>query len=296
MDPWLPEWDVSEKVLREEAELHVGPLQEFEKIGEGWDNLVYSLGQNRLIRFAKRKIAEDLMRTEVLALRHLAHTPLSAWIPPIHSWKERGDRYPHSYYLSSRIPGREAVETELSPRHTPRLADDLGAFLRNLHGQPPPDFLPGDELDRLDPLHRGQRLREKIEDRRDLYARHFEPSRLIDFALSSWPTPDATRVFVHGDLNFRHVFVREGRLTGVIDWGDVHVNHPAQDLGIAWALFEQADRERFFAACGREDASSLQLGRFKAFSTGVYMLDYAVGIRSGSLERASVLMLKRCLS
>lgn len=31
------------------------------------------------------------------------------------------------------------------------------------------------------------------------------------------------RVFVHGDLMHRHVFVADGRLTGIIDWGDAMV-------------------------------------------------------------------------
>ena len=36
-------------------------------------------------------------------------------------------------------------------------------------------------------------------------------------------TDQEDTVFVHGDLMFRHVFVEDGRLAGIIDWGDALV-------------------------------------------------------------------------
>jgi hygromycin-B 7''-O-kinase len=38
------------------------------------------------------------------------------------------------------------------------------------------------------------------------------------------------RVFVHGDLMHRHVFVEDGRLAGIIDWGDAMVTDPHYEL------------------------------------------------------------------
>jgi len=38
----------------------------------------------------------------------------------------------------------------------------------------------------------------------------------------------------HGDLVSEHVLARDGRLSGVVDWGDARVTDPALDL--AWAL------------------------------------------------------------
>lgn len=50
------------------------------------------------------------------------------------------------------------------------------------------------------------------------------PSRLIaqidDFVAR---TDQRDAVFVHGDLMYRHVFVEDGRLAGIIDWGDALV-------------------------------------------------------------------------
>ena len=38
-------------------------------------------------------------------------------------------------------------------------------------------------------------------------------------------------VLLHGDLHPRHVFCADGRLTGIIDWGDVAAGDPLFDLG-----------------------------------------------------------------
>jgi aminoglycoside phosphotransferase (APT) family kinase protein len=41
-------------------------------------------------------------------------------------------------------------------------------------------------------------------------------------------------VLLHADLGAEHLLVREGRLTGVIDWGDARIGDPALDY--AWLL------------------------------------------------------------
>ncbi len=43
-------------------------------------------------------------------------------------------------------------------------------------------------------------------------------------------TDQAGPAFLHGDLMFRHVFVKEGRLAGIIDWGDAVVTDRHYEL------------------------------------------------------------------
>src|SRR5690606_8628209 len=46
------------------------------------------------------------------------------------------------------------------------------------------------------------------------------------------------RSLVHGDLHFRHLILKEDKtLSGLIDWGDLHLNDPALDLQIYWSFF-----------------------------------------------------------
>src|SRR6185503_15119791 len=52
------------------------------------------------------------------------------------------------------------------------------------------------------------------------------------------PEPPPRPVPVHGDLYERHVLVGdENRVSGVIDWGDVHAGDPAVDLNLLYRLF-----------------------------------------------------------
>ena len=51
--------------------------------------------------------------------------------------------------------------------------------------------------------------------------------------------PLASSVFVHSDIFVRHPFVQDGRLTGIIDWGDAMSADPHVELGkIHLDLFE----------------------------------------------------------
>ena len=52
-------------------------------------------------------------------------------------------------------------------------------------------------------------------------------------------------VWVHGDIAYGNLLVRDGRLAAVIDFGTSAVGDPACDLVISWTLFDAAARARF---------------------------------------------------
>jgi aminoglycoside phosphotransferase (APT) family kinase protein len=56
---------------------------------------------------------------------------------------------------------------------------------------------------------------------------------------------DAFATWIHGDLHPRNVLVQEGKITGIIDWGDISWGDRATDLASVWMLFsERSARER----------------------------------------------------
>ncbi len=57
-----------------------------------------------------------------------------------------------------------------------------------------------------------------------------------------------TRVWLHGDMHAQNVLSQDGRLAGVIDWGDMCSGDPAVDLGAVWGVLGHA-RARRGAAC-----------------------------------------------
>jgi aminoglycoside phosphotransferase (APT) family kinase protein len=81
---------------------------------------------------------------------------------------------------------------------------------------------------------------------------------------------------VHGDLYVRHLLVdAEQRLSGVIDWGDVHLGDPAVDLAVAHSFLPPSAHAVFRQAYGPFENSTWQLARLRAVWHTVNVLIYA---------------------
>jgi aminoglycoside phosphotransferase (APT) family kinase protein len=59
---------------------------------------------------------------------------------------------------------------------------------------------------------------------------------------NAWQRPP---VWVHGDVSPGNLLVRAGRLSTVIDFGQLGVGDPACDMAIAWTFFEGKSRQAF---------------------------------------------------
>ena len=82
----------------------------------------------------------------------------------------------------------------------------------------------------------------------------------VDATNAAWdaamelPAWDGPGVWVHGDLSRPgNLLVREGRLTGVLDFGGIAVGDPARELMAAWTLFSGESREVFRTALSVDD-------------------------------------------
>jgi aminoglycoside phosphotransferase (APT) family kinase protein len=67
-------------------------------------------------------------------------------------------------------------------------------------------------------------------------------------------------VWVHGDVSVSNLLVQTGRLSAVIDFGQLGVGDPACDLAIAWTFFDGASRQAFRHALAL-DAETWARGR-----------------------------------
>ncbi|HWJ33301.1 MAG TPA: phosphotransferase, partial [Gaiellaceae bacterium] len=72
------------------------------------------------------------------------------------------------------------------------------------------------------------------------------------------PEWEDDRVWLHCDLDARNVLVRDGRLSGVLDWGGAGVGDPAVDVMVAWKLVAPADRGRFRELVAADEATWLR--------------------------------------
>ena len=87
------------------------------------------------------------------------------------------------------------------------------------------------------------------------------------------PEWEHQRVWVHCDLDARNVLVRDGRLSGVLDWSGAGGGDPALDVMAGWKLVGRDERDRFRELVGADDATWLR-ARGWAVSQALIALGY----------------------
>jgi aminoglycoside phosphotransferase (APT) family kinase protein len=279
--PWAAERVVDPvlaKALIESQFPDLAPTR-LEPFGEGWDNTAYQVNGRLVFRFPRRQIAVPLIETECRVLPRIApNLPLP--IPVPRYLGRPAEEYPWPFAGYERIPGHTADRLGLDDRQRAEFARPLGRFLSTLHALPAGD-VGGDTIGRLNVERlavRIRRLPEGIES-------------IVEESLGLRPGPRT--VLAHGDLYLRHLLVDDAvRLTGVIDWGDVHANDPAVDLSVAWSFLPAAARPAFREAYGPIEDSSWRLARLRALHYGVVLLDYGQGTNDPSLVREARTILR----
>jgi aminoglycoside phosphotransferase (APT) family kinase protein len=207
-------------------------------VGEGWDNVVFRLGKELAVRIPRRAASAGLIEQEQRWLPELS-TRLPLPIPAPVRVGRPGCGFPWSWSVVPWCPGQSALLTPSDPIVT---AATLGHFLQQLHQPAPQDApynlwrsIPLADRDHGDREH-SQQLAEIVE--RDSIL------RLWDRAVSapSWLGPP---VWIHGDLHPGNLLIEDGRLSAVIDFGDLAAGDPATDLSIMWMLFPSSARSVF---------------------------------------------------
>lgn len=242
MPAWTPEILVDEELA---TRLIRSQFPQFERahvrrVGSGWDNAAYLVEEHLIFRFPQREIAAPLMDRENRLLPLLApKVPIPIPAPRFIGMPQ--DEYPWTFAGYEILVGVPACTRVPNDDERRVLAQDIGRFLRVLHDIDPEPLreagLPQDLIGRLDPA------RLKIDD---------EPL-------------DGPRCVVHGDLYSRHLLLDTSkRLSGVIDWGDLHYGHAAVDLMAIHQLVPPKHHHAFFETYGPVDERSWRFARYRA--------------------------------
>jgi len=258
-------------------------------LGKGWDNEVWLADEHWAFRFPRRATAVEGFELELEALPRLApQLPLP--IPEPVYVGVGADGYPWPFFGAELVPGRELGD--LGEDERAALARPLGEFLRALHGATLDVELPEDDMQMSSSVPEARRLLANVA------ALWTPPPVVADVldAAADLPLLPATCV-AHCDLHFRHLLVEDGRLSGVIDWGDVARADPAIDLMAYWFALPAFAREDFLRAYGRpvrED--QLLRARVWAFYVGAVLLAYALDVGDDVLAREALGSLERAAS
>ncbi|MDR7241928.1 phosphotransferase [Priestia megaterium] len=246
-------------------------------LGYGFDNTVYQVNDRFVFRFPRRALAARLLQTENQLLPTLAsQLPLSI-AEPIFFGKPNAE-YPWPFtgyhYVQGNPPARLTEEERIQS------ASVLARFLRTLHHYPYSKAqelgVPFDELNRLDMMKRKPVLEKYVKQmkERNLYSKQDILERYVnDIQEIHYQEKN---VLVHGDLHIRNMIVNQNNIaSGIIDWGDVHIGHPAVDLAIAYSFLPSKGRTRFLKEYGEVDEETHRLAKWKAVFTTVVLVAHS---------------------
>ncbi len=240
------EIDISAALVRELLVAQFPDLadQPLSLLANGWDNVIYRLGETLLVRLPRRAVAAELVLNEQRCLAELA-LRLPVAVPVAVGHGRPSAAFPWPWSIMPWFAGVDAGRAEIANRA--QLAKDLAAFLRALHQTAPADA-PLNPYRGVPISERLATTQERVEQLRGRYdvdglvAIVDEGLRQASFA--------GPAVWLHGDLHPANLVIDNGRLQAVIDFGDVTAGDPATDLAIGWMLFDANHRQLFRSHLG----------------------------------------------
>ncbi len=255
-----------ERLLREQhpdlADLPIVPS------ASGWDNAIYRLGGGLAVRLPRRAISAELTDNEQRWLPEIAERLPVAVPLPVRSGAPSG-RFPWPWTVVRWCIGDTSDRAPLAEGEATRVAEVLSRLHVGAPAEAPRNPVRGVPL-----VERSAVFETRVA---SLAAREVALPTSIR---TTWGRGrDAAHAvdltWIHGDLHPLNVLSDGGRLTALIDWGDVCRGDPATDLACLWSLFGTRDC-RQVAWASYHDAQDLDLlarARGWAALLGVILLD-----------------------
>jgi aminoglycoside phosphotransferase (APT) family kinase protein len=252
----------------------------------GWDNRTFHLGDDMLVRMPSAERYAPQVQREQEWLPRLAPS-LPVPIPRPLAMGRPSAGYPWHWSVYQWLPGEPAASAHMLDK--PAFARDLAAFLLALHRVPteggplpgPDNFYRGGPLSTYD-----VQARRAIADLPEPFDRRQVGAIWKAAVGAEWTGPP---VWVHGDLAPSNLLVRDGRLSAVIDFGQLGVGDPACDLAIAWTSLRGPSREVFRSAL-RLDPPTWARGRaWAAWKAAILLSGLARAPRADIDAAAAVL-------
>lgn len=229
----------------------------------GTVNAVYRLGDGLTVRLPLTAGGADDIAKESRALGILGELPVA--VPAVVAVGEPAEGYPWPWAVHDWLDGTPAREGRDAP------ARDLAEFVRALRAHPAdgPPTRRGKPLTDVDTATR-RAIEELSGTDEPLDAEAALAVWAEALEAPQWTGPPCR---LHGDLMPGNLLLRDGRLSGVLDWATAGLGDPAIDLIPAWNLLT-ADTRRTFREFVDTDDASWARGRGRALSMAVIQLPY----------------------
>ena len=222
----------------------------------GWDNAIFRLGERLAVRLPRRQAAAELIRNEQRWLPELSRGLAAVTPVPVRTGTPSSS-FPWYWTVTRWLDGTLAAHLE--PAGRSGSAADLARFVTSFH-RPAPADAPRNPV-------RGVRLSTRDAAVEQRIAAAGLSRDLLDLWRDlrdqpEWPGPP---LWLHGDLHAGNLVLDpQGKLAGVLDFGDLTSGDPATDLAAAWLVFDRTGRRTFMETVNSElypDAATWQRAR-----------------------------------
>lgn len=223
-----------------------------EPLASGWDNALFRLGDDLVVRMPRRRLGVPLIDHEQRWLPVIApRLPLP--IPAPVRCGVADDVFPWPWSICPYFPGTSVLALVAgggSLTDPTAEAARLGAFVAALQ-KPAPSDAPDNPFRGVPLADRNDRLHG------DLARLHgsIDADAVLGLWAESVAVPPWSRapVWLHGDLHPGNVVTDGERITAVVDFGDITAGDPASDLAAGWYFFDPGARAAFRDAAGVDD-------------------------------------------
>jgi len=219
------------------ADLLIKPVE-----SSGWDNRTFHLGDHMTVRLPSSVEYASQVKKEHHWLPKLApHLPLA--IPqPIAMGKPTAE-YPWHWSIYQWLEGETATIERVANLN--EFAESLANFLKTLQQCDTTDA----PIAGPDNFYRGGPLSIYDIDTRKAIAQ-IDDAELADTLMAIWEKALASTwqnnlVWIHGDIAIGNLLITNGKLSAVIDFGQLAIGDPACDLAIHWTLLSGESRKIF---------------------------------------------------
>lgn len=262
------------------------PLREI--ASSGTDNRIFRLGDAQVVRVPRRPSAIPLLEKELDWLPKMRGLPLE--VPALRYRGRIETDPPLGFGVFDWIAGRTATPDQVV--NWEAAARAMAGFLKALHrvdttGAPAAGHANGNRGVALEALSDVTlRAIEAVADEIDAG----KARAMWDEALAA--PSGGPGVWLHGDLKSDNLIVRDGALSGVIDWGLSAVGDPAADYATAWSWLDPAARPVLRDVLELGNPDWLRAKGWALYGA-VIALSYYRGGRNEALCRQSRLTLAR---
>lgn len=245
----------------------VGPVRQVDIPGQGYTSDVYILsGPNGrfVVKRADKAPFHDWLRREYHVLRSL-HGSLECIPEPFGYVGEEAEGKDVGWLVMEHLPGvplRQYLRGGVEPTQRRELLHEFGRALSVIHRAAVPEVLTseGPWLDRMLQLAAG-------------YLRNYEvdgDAELLATLSDERPGP-LPPCLIHGDYTLDNVLVRDGRVSGIIDWCWGAWGDPRHDLALATrpkpeAFNDRSDLDAFYRGYGGRRLTEEE----RAYFVGLY--------------------------